>query len=812
MGAGSWGTAMASLLAGNCHTVLWARREELAKEISSSRRNPAYLSDFELPEGLEATSSLVDAVGAAEVVVMAVPSHGFRDVFSAAAPHLRHGVPVISLTKGLENHSLLRMTEIVREISPGHPAGVLTGPNLASEVIAGQPTASVLALKEDEVAWRLQQLFATEVLRVYTNRDVVGCEIAGALKNVIAIAAGIALGLGFGDNTRAALVTRGLAELGRLGTALGAESLTFGGLAGMGDLVATCTSPRSRNRHVGEELGKGRPIGEIVSEMSMVAEGVKSCGAVVELGSRHGVELPISEQVVAVIHEGRRPVEVIPALMRRRARSELDWISGPSEAQAGGAAAAGGGAPIPSTPAPGGARRLAGPDPGTPQPGEAVGAAGAGAGGSAAGGEDGTSADRLRAWLATRGVPVEEIEGAEAEGNLDLLAIDTLLVPRLPRFTPPEASKLSGLPLGQLHRMWRAMGFPDVPDEEAFFSDIDVEGFRIVQDLLVLNAASIDPAVQLMRVMGSAMSRVAEAEVTASAELVGVADRMQTAELFVGTADSTIPGIGRLLEYVWRRHLEIASHRVILREVTGGAVPALAVGFADLVGFTVLSQELDEASLARVIERFEVLAHEIVTSLGGRLVKMIGDEAMYVVEDPAAAARIGLNLSEAYGDDEIVSDVRVGIAAGPVIARDGDYYGPVVNLASRIVNIARPGSVLTSDEVHDALAGERELEWKPLRPRVLKDIGRVQLWSLRRPGHLFARRDERVWGRAGTAPRGSDRGASGAAPTKGWVARYLRRAFGSRAAGDERSASQRGEVARGDAGGRERRGSTSPGR
>jgi glycerol-3-phosphate dehydrogenase (NAD(P)+) len=327
IGAGSWGTAVASIAANRTSTVLWARRPDLAEEITEKHRNSAYLADFLLPESLVATASLEEAVSKAEVVVMAVPSHGFRDILATASPSLPAGVPVLSLTKGLEQETLKRMTEVVAEVVPGHPAGVLTGPNLAKEIMAGQPAASVVATTDEELSAELQRLLSTEVFRVYTNPDVVGCEVAGALKNVMAIASGMADGMGFGDNTRAALITRGLAELSRLGVALGGEPLTFSGLAGMGDLVATCISRQSRNRYVGEELGKGRTIEEIVAEMNMVAEGVKTSRVALQLAARVGVEMPIAEQVVAVLYEGRTAAEIIPALMQREAKPELHGIA-----------------------------------------------------------------------------------------------------------------------------------------------------------------------------------------------------------------------------------------------------------------------------------------------------------------------------------------------------------------------------------------------------------------------------------------------------------------------------------------------------
>jgi len=326
IGAGSWGTAVAALAAHNSPTVLWARRPDLAEAISSAHVNRDYLPDYELPKSLRATSSLEEAVADAEVVVMGVPSHGFREILDEAKPFLADGAPVVSLTRGVEQQTLKRMTEVIDDVVPGHPRGVLTGPNLAKEVMAGWPAASVVAIDDEGIARELQGLFGTDAFRVYTNPDVVGCEVGGALKNVIAIAAGIADGMGFGDNTRAALITRGLHELTRLGVALGGEPLTFAGLAGMGDLVATCISRQSRNRHVGEALGRGQTIDEIIAAMNMVAEGVKSSKAVLDLSLRVGVEMPIAEQVVAVLYQGKQASEIVPALMQREAKPELHGI------------------------------------------------------------------------------------------------------------------------------------------------------------------------------------------------------------------------------------------------------------------------------------------------------------------------------------------------------------------------------------------------------------------------------------------------------------------------------------------------------
>ena len=322
IGAGSWGTTVAAISARNQPTVLWARRKELADEIAKEHRNSTYLAGFDLPDALEATHDLEEAVGDADVVVMAVPSHGFRDVLAEAAPHVRAWVPVVSLSKGLEQGTRLRMTEVVNNVLPGHPAGALTGPNLAKEVMAGHPAAAVMAFADRRIAEGLQPVFHQRGFRVYTNLDIVGCEIAGVVKNVMAIAAGMADGMGFGDNTKATLMTRGLAELTRLGVAIGGDPHTFSGLAGMGDLVATCSSTQSRNNHVGRELGKGRPIGEIIAEMNMVAEGVKSSNVVVELAEQHGVEMPIAEQVRAVCHDGKTAEEALLALLSRTPKPE----------------------------------------------------------------------------------------------------------------------------------------------------------------------------------------------------------------------------------------------------------------------------------------------------------------------------------------------------------------------------------------------------------------------------------------------------------------------------------------------------------
>lgn len=328
IGAGSWGTTVAALAAGKTETVLWARRPELAERIRNEHLNPDYLPDTPLPPHLAATSDLEEAVSGSDVLIMAVPSHGFRDVLRSAAPYVRAGIPVLSLTKGIEQGTLRRMTEIVvEEIEAApHRAGVLTGPNLAREIMRGQPAATVIAVEDEWEAQRLQELLIGPTFRVYTNPDVVGAESAGALKNVMAIAAGMAAGLGYGDNTMAALVTRALAELTRLGIALGGQAVTFAGLAGMGDLIATCNSTQSRNRTVGVALGKGRSLADIVAETNMVAEGVRTTEAVLALAELHDIEMPIAQAVGAVLYEGRSPADIVQELMTRQAKSEVEGI------------------------------------------------------------------------------------------------------------------------------------------------------------------------------------------------------------------------------------------------------------------------------------------------------------------------------------------------------------------------------------------------------------------------------------------------------------------------------------------------------
>ncbi|NNF55735.1 MAG: NAD(P)H-dependent glycerol-3-phosphate dehydrogenase [Acidimicrobiales bacterium] len=302
LGAGSWGTTVASLTAGRHQTMIWARDPVVAEEIRVNQRNPRYLTDYTLPSGLDATDDLAKAVGQAELLIVGVPSHAFRETLAAVRPNIHPWIPVVSLTKGLEHDTLLRMTQIIKEELPGHPAAALTGPNIAREIMQGHAAASVIATKDLAVATELQRVLQRGLLRIYTNHDVIGCELGGALKNVVAIACGIAEGLGVGDNTRAAVMTRGLAEFTRLGVAMGGEPATLAGLAGMGDLIATCISPHSRNRTVGEQLGKGRSLEDVLGGMTMVAEGVKAAVAVHHLAERLGLEMPVCEEIYRIVN------------------------------------------------------------------------------------------------------------------------------------------------------------------------------------------------------------------------------------------------------------------------------------------------------------------------------------------------------------------------------------------------------------------------------------------------------------------------------------------------------------------------------
>jgi adenylate cyclase len=346
----------------------------------------------------------------------------------------------------------------------------------------------------------------------------------------------------------------------------------------------------------------------------------------------------------------------------------------------------------------------------------------------------------VRELLHFHGATNEEIDQAIADDVLDLFVFDRVLVPSRRRYTRAEVAELTGVNLETLVRFWRALGFPNVSDEERSFTDLDLEAVRLFQGMQALGATRTDTALQLARVIGSSMSRIAEAELVPGNMFSTEYDQVIAADAFASVADVTIPAMARLLEFVWRRQVAAGIKRTMMLRSHGaapGESPVLAVGFADMVGFTLLSQHLSDPELAAVVRRFEELSHDIVTSLGGRVVKMIGDEVMFVVDSVAAAARIGLDLADAYADDELLSDVRVGLALGPVLLREGDYFGTTVNLAHRIVNIGNPGTVLISDEFRRALldAAPDEFTTKSLRPRLLKDLGRVQLWWLGRAGH-----------------------------------------------------------------------------
>ena len=331
VGAGSWGTAFASVLAANrVETVLWGRRTETVEQINAEHRNDDYLPGVDLAPSLRATHDLEEALSRAPVVVLGIPSHAFREKTQEIAPLIASDAVLVSLTKGIERDSLMRMSEVAAEAAgvPLERVAVLSGPNLAKEVARGLPGATVVACSDQARAQALQRLFHAPTFRVYTNTDVCGVEIGGATKNVVAIGAGVADGLGYGENALAALVTRGLVEITRLGVKLGADPLTFAGLAGVGDLVATCLSKQSRNHHVGEELGKGRKLDDIIASMNMVAEGVKSCAGILEMARRVGCEMPIAMRVGKVLYEGADVKEMVDSLLTRDAEPEFLGIVG----------------------------------------------------------------------------------------------------------------------------------------------------------------------------------------------------------------------------------------------------------------------------------------------------------------------------------------------------------------------------------------------------------------------------------------------------------------------------------------------------
>ena len=321
MGAGSWGTTFAQVLCdAGTPAVLWARRAELAKEINATRQNPSYLPGITLTDALRATADPAEALDGADLVVLAVPAQSLRENLAAWTPLLPPGALLVSLMKGIERGTCNRMSEVIGEVAgaPADRIAVVSGPNLAREIARREHAATVVACTDLDAAERLQRACHAGYFRPYTNPDVVGCELGGAVKNVIALAVGIAVGMGLGDNTRALLITRGLAETARLGAALGADQHTFAGLAGMGDLVATCSSPLSRNRTFGENLGRGMALDDVIASTRQTAEGVQSSQSVLQLARRHGVEMPITEVMVAVLHDD---LDVGSAVIRLASRS-----------------------------------------------------------------------------------------------------------------------------------------------------------------------------------------------------------------------------------------------------------------------------------------------------------------------------------------------------------------------------------------------------------------------------------------------------------------------------------------------------------
>jgi glycerol-3-phosphate dehydrogenase (NAD(P)+) len=316
IGGGSWGTTIAHLLSRRFAVTLWARNPQTVDNINLDHTNPRFLGDAELSAKLKGTTNLQFATQSADLLVVAIPAQQFRAVLTDAEPFLQPGISIVSLSKGLEIETGSRMTEIIEQVCPRQTAALLTGPNLAQEIMAGYAAASVIATRSDRLQRELQDVFHSPLFRVYTNDDIIGCELGGVLKNIVAIAAGMSDGLGAGDNTRSAIITRGLAEMTRLGIAMGAKSETFAGLAGLGDLIATCTSEKSRNHTVGFKLGQGMTMSDIHRDMYMVAEGVKSAPAVMRLAEQFKVEMPIASEVTQLVTGQRDIQQSFKALLR----------------------------------------------------------------------------------------------------------------------------------------------------------------------------------------------------------------------------------------------------------------------------------------------------------------------------------------------------------------------------------------------------------------------------------------------------------------------------------------------------------------
>ncbi len=355
---------------------------------------------------------------------------------------------------------------------------------------------------------------------------------------------------------------------------------------------------------------------------------------------------------------------------------------------------------------------------------------------------DGEISSGLLRLFTDNGVSRETLRAAIESDSLHVLAVDLLLGPPGDLLSVAQVAEISGIEKGVLVRLWRALGFTDPVDQQPSFHSMDVEASIAFSGLLGSNPADVEVAVQLARVIGSALSRVAEAEILSSIGLKEInrserrLSNLEVAERFSSYVSQTVPTVPKLLSYVWLRHLHGASKRLLMLRQQGEGVELaqfeLTVGFLDLVGFTVLSQQLETEELASLVNHFDEVSHDTVTRFGGRVVKMIGDEVMFVSEDPEAAVEIAMTMQESYSQDREISEIRAGLAHGMVLAKDGDYYGPVVNLASRIVNIATPGSILVSDEVNTKLSDRRSIDSKALQPRFLKDLGYVQLYRLKR--------------------------------------------------------------------------------
>jgi glycerol-3-phosphate dehydrogenase (NAD(P)+) len=323
IGGGSWGTALAIVLAPRFSRLsLWIFEPDLASRITQTRINDVYLPEFEIPTNVEITSDLSTALEGADVVLSVMPSHHVRGLYQQMLPYLNDRMVFVSATKGVENDTLLRMSEVIRQVIGPRPVAVISGPTFAREVARFEPTALVAASDDPELTARVQESFSGPTFRLYSSADPVGVEIGGAIKNVVAIGAGVVHGMGLGHNATAALITRGLAEVTRLAVAMGGKPLTLAGLAGLGDLVLTCTGELSRNRTVGVELARGRRLDEIVGSMKMVAEGIKTTNAAVDLARRHSVEMPIAEQMFQMLHYGLSPREAIQRLMERSLKGE----------------------------------------------------------------------------------------------------------------------------------------------------------------------------------------------------------------------------------------------------------------------------------------------------------------------------------------------------------------------------------------------------------------------------------------------------------------------------------------------------------